>query len=136
MVSELPFILPHGDGLEIELAGAVDHLGPAQVADAGDQLPALTAVDHGDDVDAFGLQVDGGAQPVVVVGEDGNPLTRLGAPAVRIGAKRARQHDAGPVVVLEGDGAFGRAARQDRAGRIDAPQHLPGLACGERQGGR
>ena len=69
--------LPHGDGLEIELAGGVDHLGPAQVADTRHQFSAFAAVDHGNDVDAPGLQVDGRAQAVVVVGEDGDPLTGL-----------------------------------------------------------
>ena len=111
-----PVAIAHRDCCQAKSARCVDH------------LFALAAVNDRNDVDPLCRQISGGAQAVVVVGEDRNPLADRDTPAIGIGAQGPCQHDAGPVVVLEGDGPLGRAAAQDRALRIDPPQHLPRLA--------
>ena len=118
--------------------------------DMAKATPAGTACDHGpgeklgnvafrgvgpriDDrchVDTRRREVGCRAMPVIIVGEDGDPIGRGGCPAVDIGPYGAGLHDAGPVVVVEGDQPFGRAGRQNRASGIDAPQDLARRSLG------
>ena len=62
----------------------------------------------------------------IVVGEDDDALARQHAVAVHEGAHRAGEHDAGPVVLVEGERALDRAGGEDHLLRADAPQPLPG----------
>ena len=81
-------------------------------------------------IDACRCQVGRRAMPVIIVGEDGDPLGRGGGPAVDIGPYGAGLHDAGAIVIVEGDQPFGRAGGQNRALCIDAPQNLPRRSLG------
>ena len=119
---------PHRHRFQAQATGRVHHLRALQVPDTGEEIAALTAVDHGGHIHALGLQVFGRAQPVIVVGEHRHAVARRDTPAVGIGAKRARQHDAGTVVVFKGNRPFGRAAREDGPFGIDAPQRLARLS--------
>ena len=105
-----------------------DHGRPIEVA--GD---AVTAVDYSSNVNALRFEVGGGAPAVVVVSEYRDAFAGGDAPTVDVGAHRARHHDAGAVVVLEGDRSFGGAGGEHRAFCIDAPQHLARLAAAGRK---
>ncbi len=117
-----------GDGFQAKAALAINHLRALEVTDAGQKIALLPGVDDGGDVDAFGLQVGGGAQAIVVVGEDGDAVARQSGPAVGIGAEGTGQQDTGAVVVFKADGAFDGPGGEDRAAGIDAPQDLARFA--------
>ena len=98
------------------------------MGEAGQARAVGAGIYNGGNFDTLGLQVLRRAQPVVIVGEDGGTLPHGHAPAVGIGAQGTRKQDAGPVIVFKGNGPLDGPAAQDRAARIDAPQHLARLA--------
>ena len=91
----------------IDNAPAHDDGGPAQGVVGGCRRRAVAGVDHRGDGDAPCGKIGGGAPAVVGVGEDRHPLARRHPPAVDVGPHRARQHDAGAVVVAKSDWPLG-----------------------------
>ena len=87
-------------------------------------------VDDGGDRDALGGEVASGTPPVVVVGEHPDPTASTDGKPVGVGTDRARQHDPGPVVATERNGALRGSRAQDGPPGIEPPQDLPGFAPG------
>ena len=89
--------------------------------DTRQQRAARTAVNYRDHIHAFGLQIGGRAQPVIIIGENRHPVAHSHAPTIGIGAQGPRQHDAGAIVVLKRNGPLGCTAGQQGMRGIDAP---------------
>ena len=98
------------------------------MADARQQGQAVARVYNRDHIHTLGNQIGGGAQAVIVVGENRHTLTGDDTPAICIGADCTSQHDAGAIIVLKGNRAFNGPGSQDRAFGIDAPKDLAGFA--------
>ena len=75
---------------------------------------------------AGGLQVERGAIRAVVVGQHHRAAARAHGVAVEVAAHRARQHDAGPVVLGEHQRPLERAGRQHHLARAHFPEALAG----------
>ena len=71
-----------------------------------------------------GPQVEGGAVGSVIVGKQDGAAPRLRGIAVDVGARRVGQHDAGPVVAGEDQGALDGTGSQHHLFGADAPQAL------------
>ena len=85
-------------------------------------------IHNGRNLNTLCVQIGGGAVAVVIVGENRHALVGRDAVAVRIGADRRPQHNAGAVVVFKCNGAFNRPRCQHCALGINAPQNLARFA--------
>ncbi len=76
------------------------------------------------------LQVERGAVGAVVVGQHDRAAAGAHGVAVEVAAHRARQHDAGPVVLGEHQRPLERAGREHHLARAHLPQALAGQVSG------
>ncbi len=81
-------------------------------------------IGDGGDGDAAGGEVERGAVAGIAGGEDHGARARLHAPAIEIGPRRIRQHDAGAVIVREHQRALQRAGRQHHLAGAHLPEPL------------
>ena len=126
--------IDHIDGLNAARAVHMRNLRADEQLDAKRRELARrlrTRVDHRGDLDAGRARVQSGAPAIVVVGEDRETFARRRRITIDVGACRARQHHAGPIIVAERDHAFERARRQH-----GAPGHDPPGALARRELGR
>ncbi len=125
--------LRQADGLERRLAPrggdglGGPHLDPGVRAAPGPDRGRLRPRVHdGRDVDPGLREVERGRVGAVVRGEGHGAPPGEHPEAVRVRARGAGEHHAGPVVAGEGDRPLVRTRRQDDAASADAPQPLPG----------
>ena len=118
----------HRDRPEAQAALRADDARAGHVRHVIDRPPLLPAVDQRGDLDALRLEIDSGADAVVIIGEDGDAAAGRDGEAVGVGADGTGEHDARTVVVVERDRPFDRPGTKDGPPGVDPPEHLPRCA--------
>src|SRR4029453_17671657 len=88
---------------------------------------SVPGVDERHHLDSGVSQVRGGAEGIVIVGEDDGASAWRDAEAIDVSAHRAGQHDAWTIITAEYNGPLDGARAQHGAFRHDAPQPLARL---------
>ena len=102
----------------------IRHRAAGNGAEIGPLRRVAARIDHRRHVQPRRAEIRRRAPAVIVVGEDGDGFARRHGVAIEVSPRRARQHDAGPVVVLKGDGPLDRARTEDRAAGDQFPHAL------------
>ena len=102
----------------------IRHRAAGNGAEIGPLRRVAARIDHRRHVQPRRAEIRRRAPAVIVVGEDGDGLARRHGVAIEVSPRRARQHDAGPVVVLKCDGPLDRARTEDRAAGDQFPHAL------------
>ena len=103
---------------------------PRPAQDSGADLVFGAEVGDPGDLHACAVEGEGGAIGVVGAGRDHRACPRLHGEAVDIGARGAREHHAGPVVLGEGQGPLDGALGQHHRARPHPPHALGDVAGG------
>ena len=115
-------LVADGDLRQRQTALRIDHLSPGKDRKLFPLRGIRARVDDPGHADAGGMQITRHLPRGIGIGKQRHALPCRHAIAVQIGADRAAQHDAGPVVVAKRDGPLQRARRQHRAPRHDPPE--------------